>query len=215
MNSLPSSLRLLLIGTLASLAGAQARADVPTEASNVNPVEVGSEAPDPSVRRADGSEASLSALLAGEPAIVVFYRGGWCPYCNRQLEALASLTAELEALGLPIIGLSADRPERVAEAIAATAPDYTLVSDAGMGAAQAFGLAFKVDAASYERLQGFGIDLEAASGETHHLLPVPAVFLIDGEGIIAFRYFNPDYRKRLSAEELLVAARALTSRGEE
>jgi peroxiredoxin len=64
-----------------------------------------------------------------------------------------------------------------------------------------------VDAKTYEKLQGYGIDLEEASGQEHHLLPVPAVFIIDREAHIRFRYFNPEYKERLSGEALLKAAR--------
>ena len=76
-----------------------------------------------------------------------------------------------------------------------------------MDAAKAFGVAFKVDDGMLTKYKGFGIDLEAASGEKHHYLPVPSVFLIGTDGVIKFRYFNPDYKVRLSSEELLAAAR--------
>lgn len=61
--------------------------------------------------------------------------------------------------------------------------------------------------ADFARFPGFGIDLEKASGEQHRMLPVPAVFLIDADGVITFRYYNPDYRERLSGETHLEAAR--------
>lgn len=95
----------------------------------------------------------------------------------------------------------ANRPE--------TSGDLLEVRDKfhGTVAARAFGLAFRVDAETYENLLGYGIDLEAASGEDHHLLPVPAVFLIGRDGTIDFRYYNPDYKERLSGDALLEAAR--------
>jgi hypothetical protein len=77
-----------------------------------------------------------------------------------------------------------------------------------MAAAKAFGLAFRVDDELYERYKGFNIDLENASGETHHLLPVPAVLIIGKDGRIRFQYVNPDYKIRLDAQVLLAAARA-------
>ena len=160
--------------------------------------------------RGGARRAFGSFLVCGPPAFgdgLVFYRGGWCPYCNRHLSALGEIQAELRDLGYRIHAISPDKPEKVAEAVAETEFDYALYSDASAEAARAFGLAFKVDAKTYEKLQGYGIDLEEASGRDHHLLPVPAVFIIDREGRIRFRYFNPEYKERLSGEKLLDAAR--------
>lgn len=57
--------------------------------------------------------------------------------------------------------------------------------------------------------QEYGIDLEEASGQTHHVLPVPAVYFVSAEGKVLFQYVNPDYRVRLEPEILLAAARTL------
>jgi len=196
----------LLAATLGSFAtGAQAA--TPTDAREVNPVEVGATAPDVTLRKADGEAVRLHKLTAEQPAILVFYRGGWGPYCNRHLSALGEIETKLRGLGYRIHAVSADKPEKVAEAVAEVEFDYALYSDASAEAAKAFGLAFQVDAATYEKLLGYGIDIEAASGRDHHLLPVPAVFIIDREARIRFRYFNPDYKERLSGEQLLDAAR--------
>ena len=83
---------------------------------------------------------------------------------------------------------------------------YQLLSDSKMEASQGFGLAFKVDDKTHEIYKGYGIDLEAASGEKHHLLPVPSVFLVGTDGIIDFSYVNPDYKVRIEPEILLAAA---------
>jgi peroxiredoxin len=85
---------------------------------------------------------------------------------------------------------------------------WTVLSDAESKAALAFGLAFKVDDRTVDQYKGFGIDLEAASGQTHHVLPVPAVFIVDESGKIEFQYVDPDYRARIPPEVLLAAARA-------
>ncbi len=91
------------------------------------------------------------------------------------------------------------------------APQFTLLSDASMSAARAFGIAFRVDDATFARYKSFGIDLEAASGQTHHELPVPAVFILDRAGVIRFAHANPDYTVRLAAEPLLEAARSVAA----
>ncbi|MGW8179144.1 MAG: AhpC/TSA family protein, partial [bacterium] len=81
-----------------------------------------------------------------------------------------------------------DRPEKLKESVKQQRFEYTIVSDSQMEAAKAMGLAFRVSDETLERYSKWGIDLEDASGEAHHLLPVPAVFLSNREGIIEFQF---------------------------
>ena len=105
--------------------------------------------------------------------------------------------------------MSADRPEKLIDSLKKHDLTYTLLSDHRMDAARAFGIAFQVDEAGLAQFEKYGIDLEEASGETHHVLPVPSVFLIDGTGVVRFRHFDPDYTKRLETDQLMAAARKL------
>ena len=107
------------------------------------------------------------------------------------------------------MAVSADRPAKLNETLTENELSYTLLSDASTRGARAFGIAWQVDGAQYLRLRGFGVDLEEASGETHHILPVPSVFLIDTEGVIRFAYSNPDYKVRPENAQIVAAARAL------
>lgn len=85
---------------------------------------------------------------------------------------------------------------------------YALYSDRDLVAARAFGIAYQVPADQVARYKGYGIDLEAAAGRDHHMLPVPSVFLVEKGGTIRWVYSNPDYRVRPDNEILLEAARA-------
>ena len=81
-----------------------------------------------------------------------------------------------------------------------------------MEAARAFGIAFKLDAETRKQFEGFGIDLEKRSGQSHWELPVPAVFVLDGQGVIQHHYVNPDYRVRIEPSVVLAAARAVAGK---
>lgn len=126
-----------------------------------------------------------------------------------QLGKLQKIEQELKALGFAIVAVSADRPEKLQATVQKKSLTYTLLSDARMRASRAYGIAFRVDDKIRGRYRKFGIDLEDASGETHHLLPVPSVFLIDREGVIRFVHSNSDYKVRVSTEEILAAARRI------
>ena len=190
----------LIASTL--LAPASMAASVPDRADDVRPLSVGAAAPEFTVRRPDGSDYRFEPAERSAPALLIFYRGGWCPYCNAHLAELRRVVPRLRSSGYDVLFLSADQPALLHSSLEDDMPEYTLLSDSRMQAARAFGVAFRVDDETYERYRGLGLDLEAASGETHHELPVPAVFLVDASGTVRYVHADPDYTVRLSAEEL-------------
>lgn len=177
-------------------------------ADEVHPLLPGMRAASFSAELADGSVFRFDAESRDQGAILIFYRGGWCPYCNMQLSDLRNIDDELVSLGYDLYYISADRPEKLSEGSAEENPPYTLISDNELDVAKAYGIAYKVDEDLVARYLKGGLDLEDASGHSHHLLPAPSAFVIDSEGIIQFQYTNPDYRVRVNGEVLLAAARA-------
>ena len=181
---------------------------VPASAEQTHPLSAGAEVPSVTLQTADEKRFDLKLAVEKQPAVLIFYRGGWCPYCSTQLSQLQTIEAELREMGYQILAISPDRPEKLTESVGKHDLTYMLLSDHAMGAGRAFGIAFRVDDATLEKYKGYGIDLNAASGETHHLLPVPAVFIVGTDGIIKFSHANPDYKVRLAPGDLLDAARA-------
>jgi len=118
---------------------------------------------------------------------------------------------ELSALGYAVIAVSTDRPEAMQRFLEAEGLGYTLYSDSTLEAAKAFGIAFQLTEAEVAEYSDYGIDLEAASGQDHHQLPVPSVFLVEAGGAIRWVYSNPDYEVRPDKALLLEAARKLAA----
>lgn len=174
---------------------------------------VGSAAPrEVLLHRSDGSEVRLEQVLAEGPTLIVFYRGGWCPFCTRHLAGIGAILPELHAAGVSLVAIVPDQPSVLAQA---PADDGVLrLSDANGSAMRAYGVAFHVDDATAATLAGFGIDLAAASGQQHRWLPVPSVFLIDSTGSVRFVHADPDYRRRLDPQVLLALARTMTTTAE-
>ncbi len=202
------------IGTPLAKSGqrdAQPQPVVPTDARQVHPLSVGEKAPACRLRRPDGQEADLGTLYRQKPTVLIFYRGGWCPYCNAHLGQIATVEPELLSMGYQVLAISPDRPEELAKTLDKHDLTYQLLSDSDAVLAQAFGLVFRVDEPMLEKYRGFGIDLELASGRDHHMLPVPAVYIVDTTGIIRFAHWDADYKKRLKPETLLKAAGAIRS----
>ncbi len=111
-------------------------------------------------------------------------------------------------MGYQILAISADSPEYLSQSKQKHQMGYTLLSDHSMQGAMALGIAWQVSAETLKMYKGYGIDLEKASGEKHHILPVPATFVVGTDGKIWFAYVNPDYKVRVPAQVLLEAARA-------
>ncbi len=168
----------------------------------------GDSLPEVSVRSLDGKELTIRSVVAKKPSVLIFYRGGWCPFCNRHLSAVAEIQDDLQAAGYQLIAISPDQPALLKKTIAKGKLGYTLLSDSPMALAKGLGITFRLPDPKFETYKKrFGIDLEAYSGANHHLLPHPAVFLVDTKGKIRFAHVNENYRVRLEPEKILAAAR--------
>ncbi|MGH8035393.1 MAG: peroxiredoxin-like family protein [Lysobacterales bacterium] len=179
-----------------------------TSADQVEPLLPGMQAPAFRVRDVRRNPVTFDPAVMTKPVIITFFRGGWCPYCNLHLAELRHAEQELKDMGFDIWFISIDRPELLYESLEDPGVAYTVYSDARLEATRAFGIAFRVDDVTVERYRGYDVDLEAASGENHHVLPAPSTFLVGTDGVIRFQYTNPDYTVRLHPSVLLAAARA-------
>jgi peroxiredoxin len=181
----------------------------PRSDREITPLLLGNTLPDVGLRTLEDTPITLKAAVGGKPAVLVFYRGGWCPFCNLQLSGLRLIRKDLDALGYQLIAISPDTPAELKRTLNKDALDYRLLSDSSAAAMRAFGIGYEVNAEILQKLAGYGIDLEKSSGQTHHVLPVPSVYLVDGEGVLQFSYVHPDYKVRLPQQVVLAAARAI------
>jgi peroxiredoxin len=124
------------------------------------------------------------------------------------LGQLQKVHKQLADLGYQIIAVSPDRPAKVDSVKGKSSLDYVLLSDTKLATARALGVAFKLDDDTVSKYAEFGIDLQQASGESHHMLPVPSIFVFGTDARIKFEYVNPNYQVRIDPDTLLAAARA-------
>lgn len=198
------------LGRLMVLAGlfwaASAFAGIPSDPTQVQPLAAGMQAPAFSAQTKDGVVRTFSPGSYQKPTVVIFYRGGWCPYCNMQLSDLHLVEPKLRQSGFEVVFLSTDRPAILYSSLKSEHIGYTLLSDSRLDAAKAFHIAFHLDDAAIAKMKGFGVDLDSTTGQPLHELPVPSVFIIDRTGTIRFVYSNPDFKIRLRADALWAAA---------
>ncbi|MEY3210122.1 MAG: hypothetical protein RIT28_603 [Pseudomonadota bacterium] len=177
-------------------------------------VPAGSPAPDAALEFAGGGGAvSLKSLFADGPVLLVFYRGGWCPYCNYQVHELAQAWPEFQARGVTPVLVSVDRVDEATKTQASWEIPFPVLSDPTLNAHNAWNVSFAIDDETVKKYARFGIDLEASSGQTHHTVAVPSMFLIDRDGVVRWAHAELDYKTRPTVEQVLAAIDGAIPRG--
>jgi peroxiredoxin len=189
----------------------KALAEIAASAEQTRPIRAGQPVPDVMVKTLEGADFSLKTNTIGKLTMIVFYRGSWCPFCNRHLADVEKALPELAGLGYNVVAISPDTADGLRKMADKNHLTYALMSDPGLQAAEDFGLAFSLDEATLAKYQAYGIKL-TVERNGKFCLPVPALYLIDKQGRIAFAHADPDYKKRLSGEELLKAAHELAGK---
>lgn len=163
--------------------------------------------PEITLKTINGENFNLNNFVKNKPVILLFYRGGWCPFCNMQLANLQSIEKDITALGYQIIAVSPDKPEKLKESLDKHKITYILLSDSKMDAAKKMDVYFKVDEMTMNNMKKLNVNIEDYSGENHGLLPIPSVFIINKNSEIKFMYVNPDFKVRLEPSVLLEEAK--------
>ena len=170
---------------------------------------VGDEAPDftlPDTRR---RQVSLTSALSAGPAIVTFYRGGWCPYCNIQLRAYQRALPEIAALGGQILAISPQLPDGSLSVSEKNALEFDVLSDRGNLVGRSFGLVYALPEELRAVLRLNGKALPGYHRDESWELPVPATFVIGQDRRVALAYVDVDYRRRLPPEDIVATLRSL------
>ncbi|AOT06495.1 peroxiredoxin-like family protein [Pseudoalteromonas luteoviolacea] len=174
----------------------------------VAPLLPGLDAPAMTLKNSQGKAVDLAQLYQNKTTLVVVYRGGWCPYCVRQLNGIQKIESQLAKLDVQIVAISPDSPQSLAKSTIES-PNYMLLSDAELAYSQALGLAYYLDDKTAKAYRNkLGVNFVDLDGKDRVALPVPAVFVIDKKGLIQFQYANPNYKVRLDEQVLLAAATA-------
>ncbi len=207
---LKTFLKSLLLGAALILSSQISQAATITKISDsaeqVSPILPGLIIPDSTLKNTEGKPVSIKDIVSKKPTILVVYRGGWCPYCSKQLANIQKIEQQLVAKGFQIIAVSPDSPEKLSESTISST-NYQLLSDDQLSFTQSLGLAFYLEDKVAEIYRNkLGVNFVTLDGEEKVALPVPAVFVLDTQGRVHFQYANPNYKVRLSEQLLLAAA---------
>lgn len=162
-----------------------------------------SKAPDFKAKDQNGKDVRLKDLLKKGKVVLVFYRGEWCPYCNKQLQRLEDSLQLIIDKGATLVAITPEQPESIAKTIEKTKAQYPVLHDENLKIMKAYEVEFELPENTLKRYRNGGIKIDEINGKNGNYLPVPATYVIDKEGNITYRFFNQDYKKRPSVQEIL------------
>ena len=166
-------------------------------------LKVGDKAPQFQSTDNTGKPFNLKKQLKNGDVVIIFYRGQWCPYCNKELSQLNDSLSLITAKGATVIAISPETKENVVKTIGKTKASFPIISDSAMGIMKMYKVNFAVDETTQIKYKKYGIDFSEANGSNGANLPVPATYIVGKNGIIKYAFFNPDYKVRNSVQNLL------------
>lgn len=164
---------------------------------------VGSVLPDGVLLSTMGESTTLYQALGSKPAIVTFYRGGWCPYCNLQLHAYQKHLSTIHDLGATLIAISPELPDNTLSTKEKNELTFTVLSDTNNSYAKKIGIVFSLPTDLENTYSEFGIDLKKNQGNRKAELPLAATFVIDSRRTIRYAFIDTDYKKRAEPATLI------------
>ncbi len=151
-----------------------------------------------------GKDISLRKVLDTHKAVVLlFYRGQWCPYCNKYLMHIQDSIQMLTNAGAYVVAVTPENKENIAKTIDKTHASFSIIEDAGNRIMKDYDVLYTAEDKTVSALKQYGIDLEMNSNNHDHDLPVPATYIIGKDGKISYVHFNKDYKQRASIKSLL------------
>lgn len=197
----------------AAVTAAMTRADLALSTSGIldTALKAGDRVPDFALPDARGGMVQLSTALASGPVVLSFYRGGWCPYCNLELRALQKILPAIMDVGATLMAISPQTPDGSLSAAEKNGLAFPVLSDSGSRVAKSFGIAFELADELRPIYAQAGHALPERNGDNSWILPLPATYVIDCDGTVAFAYVDVDYRNRLDPAAIITTLSALTT----
>ena len=165
---------------------------------------INSKAPEFKAKDQSGIEVTLKELRKKGPVVIVFYRGNWCPYCNRYLKKLEDSLQFIKEKGAHLVAITPEKQEGIEKTIEKTNASFAILHDEDLKIMKAYDVEYQMDERTVGRYKNADIDLAVINDKKNaNYLPVPAVYIVNKEGSIVYRFFDVDYKKRVSVKEIL------------
>jgi peroxiredoxin len=155
-----------------------------------------------------GQLVGLEDLLRRGPVAITFHRGHWCPYCRISINALAKVHDVIVGDGGQVVAIIPERQRYATEFKIKSGIPFPVLTDMDNGYAMSLNLAFWMGEEMKEIMQQRpDRDIAKFQGNDSWMLPIPATFVVGRSGRISARFVDPDYRKRMAIDDLVIALR--------
>jgi peroxiredoxin len=175
-------------------------------------IKEGDQFPDFVLPSAEGRLISLGTLLQSGPVIISFYRGEWCPFCHLMLSALVNALPEIESAGASLLALTPETSGFPLIMKQAYKAHFEVLSDVDCGVGLAAGIIFRMPKRQRASLEAAGISFAERHGNAAWFLPIPATFVVDQDGLVAWRFVDVDFTHRAEPADIVQAVRHLARR---
>ena len=167
----------------------------------------GDRIPDFSLPNQHGDIRRFSDFLAESTVVLNIYRGGWCPYCNFEMKALADALPDIQAAGAKLVGMAPEDPDHARDTASRHDIGIEILSDTGNAVSERLGLVFSLAEELRPIYLGAGLDIPAHNGDDSFRLPVPATYIVGSDGIIKADFVNADYTQRMEPADIVAFLR--------
>lgn len=159
--------------------------------------------PDFELPNTNGRLVTRADVLQAGPAVIVFDRGAWCPYCTTALTALGRVAPQIRAAGASLVAVTPEVAGGGKRVQQASGIDFEVLCDVDSVLAMQCGLVFPVSDTLRAGYLARGIDLQKLYGNDSWMLPAPATFIVGNDARVARVSLDPDFRYRLEPSEIL------------
>ncbi len=189
----------------------KAEAEYRADAAAAHPLGTGDHAPDFTLGDADGVQHSLAGYLKRGPVLLVFFRGGWCPYCTLTLRAYEDLAPDFHQAGGTILALSPQKASRAALVRDNNCISFPILIDCRNQTAEAYGVLGQAQPMTRQVFTKLGCNIPEENNAEDWMLPRAAEFLIDTGGAIQMAHVSPVSFERMEPQAALAALQVLTT----
>ncbi len=190
---------------------AQATASLKDQGIENNALSKGDKAADFILPNVHGTDVTLNDILKRGPVVINIYRGGWCPYCNLELQALKNVLPEIEALGAQLIAIAPQLPDKSIDTAEKHQLEFEVLSDVGNKVSKLYGLVFTLPESLKPIYKKFNLDIAGYNGDDSFELPIPATYVVKQNGEIAYAFVDADYTNRMEPAEIINVLESLSS----
>lgn len=196
-------MRSALFSILLSVTCLSANAQLPDKAEDICPLLIGERLPNATLKDRYDRKVDFLSMIDEKPAVLVFYRGGWCPFCNKQLAALATTEKDIQNMGFQLLAITPENYVNLDPTEKENSAGFTLLSDPEGALIQKMGIAFTTNEKTLRYMDG------KTQGTPSTVLPVPTIMVVSAKGEILFSYINTDYKTRMPEDMLLAVLRSI------